>query len=59
MVVAAWGNHCDEARASRILSLINGKVHCLDTNMSGAPKHPLYVKNNTPPQLYWWPSLHS
>ncbi len=55
MVVAAWGNHCSVERAQRICKVINGPIHCLATNKSGQPKHPLYMAAKTQPKLYWSP----
>lgn len=60
LVIAAWGNHCDEARAEAVLSLIPDSVHCLGVNQSGSPKHPLYLKSAEEPRLYrhpWFVSI--
>lgn len=55
-IVAAWGNHCSEERAQRICKVINRPIHCLATNKSGQPKHPLYIAAKTRPKLYWSPA---
>jgi len=55
LIVAAWGNHCSKERELEVLQSINEPVYCLGTNQSGSPKHPLYIKASTQPQLYWEP----
>ena len=50
--VAAWGNHGEyQDRANEVLSIIREKnipVKCLGKNKNGTPKHPLYLKSDTP-----------
>lgn len=48
-VVAAWGAHGKSDRVSRVLSLIRRcrDVMCLGMTQAGAPKHPLYLPNET------------
>lgn len=53
LIVAAWGNHCTGERAAEVLHAIGQPVHCLGTNQSGSPKHPLYLKADTQPQPFW------
>lgn len=50
MIVAAWGNHIEPARAVSILRVLRGSgpVQCLGKNKNGTPKHPLYLKGDTP-----------
>lgn len=55
MIVAAWGNHCSKERQLEVLRVLNQPVFCLGRNLSGAPKHPLYVKGDTLPKIYWTP----
>ena len=57
IVVAAWGTHCEEERASTICGLINRKIHCLGRTMSGRPKHPLYLRSETRPEVFWQPLI--
>jgi hypothetical protein len=52
LVIAAWGTqggrdgHGD--RVAAVLNMAGIKLHCLGTNKDGSPKHPLYVKGDTP-----------
>jgi len=48
--VAAWGAHpLAAARVPRVLELLAGiPVACLGVTASGAPRHPLYVRADTP-----------
>lgn len=55
MVVAAWGNHCSSQREQAVLQAIDKPVHTLGFTKTGKPKHPLYIKASTIPQLYWEP----
>lgn len=63
-IVAAWGAHADRLarrpRIAAVLELLAGAVaelgpvgHCLGRTASGQPRHPLYLKANTP--LEAWP----
>lgn len=45
-VVACWGNHGVHLNRSAQVSAMLKKLHCLDTNKSGEPKHPLYIKSS-------------
>ncbi|MBK6486993.1 MAG: DUF1643 domain-containing protein [Gemmatimonadetes bacterium] len=48
VVVAAWGSHgAWMGRDARVLQLL-GAVDCLGVTASGAPRHPLYVRGDTP-----------
>ncbi|MCC6774585.1 MAG: DUF1643 domain-containing protein [Gemmatimonadaceae bacterium] len=52
VVVAAWGSHgAWRARDAHVLSLL-GAVDCLGVTASGAPRHPLYVRGDTPRRAY-------
>lgn len=56
-VVAAWGEHCPACRQELVLKAIDRPVMCLEKNRSGKPKHPLYIKSDTPLTLYWAPPI--
>jgi hypothetical protein len=51
-VVAAWGTHGDFLGRSRavldLLATLGTHVECLGTTRSGHPRHPLYVRYDTP-----------
>jgi len=53
LIVAAWGNHCESSRATKVCHLIGKPIHCLGRTKSGQPKHPLYLKADTELELYW------
>jgi hypothetical protein len=48
-IVLAWGNHGQlRERNSEVLDLLSGyDLFCLGCNLSGQPKHPLYVPRNS------------
>lgn len=48
--VAAWGCHAQKTRASEVMKILRetGDVYCLGRTQMGFPKHPLYVKYDTP-----------
>jgi hypothetical protein len=54
--ICAWGaNKMAQRRAVDILQLLrkHDKIaHCLGTTKNGAPKHPLYIKTGTTPELW-------
>lgn len=52
MVIAAWGVHCPDDRADTVCRLVDRPVHCLGLTKDGKPKHPLYLRSDTRPQLY-------
>lgn len=54
-VIAAWGTHCDPARARRVCEVVDRAVLCLGKTKRGAPKHPLYLRSDTLRELYWVP----
>ncbi|MBK9145681.1 MAG: DUF1643 domain-containing protein [Candidatus Melainabacteria bacterium] len=53
LVIAAWGNHgSHRGRDAEVLSLLRAlqvPVYCLQTNNSGQPRHPLYVRSTASP----------
>lgn len=58
LVICAWGAQKGVAkRAKHVLGLIakSKHPHCLGTTKAGHPKHPLYIKTGTTPQLYQTP----
>jgi len=51
--VIAWGNGGTLAGRDRtVLDLIRTEVYCLGMNRSGQPRHPLYVRADTPLVLF-------
>ena len=61
LVIVAWGVHGNaEGRADKVVDEVVWKpsrvdlvdLHCLGTTEDGQPRHPLYVKGDTQPQLY-------
>lgn len=52
VVVAAWGRNVTQ-RGEEVLKMVKGlnTIYCLGTNSDGSPKHPLYLKLDTPFQL--------
>lgn len=55
MIIAAWGTHCAVEREQRICKVINRPIHCLGQTKAGRPKHPLYLRADTQPELFWSP----
>lgn len=68
LVVAAWGATLDAfehrgpiadlvmdrtAAVFKIAAMTGHDLHCLGTTKGGHPRHPLYVKAATPPELWW------
>ena len=54
-VVAAWGANARPGRVDQVAGMagVRGvKLYCLGTTKDGAPRHPLYVRSDTP--LYEW-----
>jgi hypothetical protein len=46
-IVCAWGNHADPARAAAAVSVLRSsgaRLFTLGTTLSGAPRHPLYIR---------------
>ena len=58
-VIAAWGVHCPINRAEAVCQLVNRPIHCLGRTKDGHPRHPLYVKGDTPRELFWSPGPES
>jgi len=55
IIVAAWGAHCKELREQQICESIDRKIHCLGVTKHGRPKHPLYLRADTQPEVFWSP----
>jgi len=55
LVIAAWGSHCSPDREMQVCQAIGKVIHCLGRTKSGKPKHPLYLKADTKPDVYWDP----
>lgn len=56
-IVAAWGRHeiAGETHRDRrvcAIALEHGDVFCLGHTQNGEPRHPLYMPNDTEPQLW-------
>lgn len=54
-VVAAWGAHCDPKRELEACRAIGKPIHCLGKTKTGRPKHPLYLRADTKPEIFWQP----
>lgn len=55
LVVCAWGNHAEEARAAGVVRLLRGAgavLACLGLTARGAPRHPLYAPRGATLQPY-------
>jgi hypothetical protein len=55
LIIAAWGTHCVLEREQRICKVIDRPIHCLGQTKAGRPKHPLYLRADTEPELFWSP----
>ena len=52
VVVAAWGNHgAHRGRSREIRAMLGVDIHQLGVTKSGEPKHPLYLRSDTKPEL--------
>lgn len=52
LIIACWGNHGRfNNRSQQVYDLIDS-LNCLDTNKSGEPKHPLYIRSDAKPKPY-------
>lgn len=56
MIVAAWGAHCPADREDAVCRAIGRTIHCLGRTKAGRPKHPLYLRADTQPEVFWSPS---
>lgn len=55
LIVAAWGVHCEPSHEARVCNAIGRVVHCLGKTKHGRPKHPLYLRSDTEPEVFWEP----
>lgn len=58
-VIAAWGAHGAPLRVKRVTSIAahyRVPLLCLGTTKAGAPRHPLYVRGDTEPDVYATPT---
>lgn len=56
LIIAAWGAHCTEERERRVCQVIGKPIHCLGRTKAGRPRHPLYLRADTKPELFWSPN---
>lgn len=53
LIVAAWGNNAEPQRAWRVQQALRSyDIHTLGLTKTHQPRHPLYVKRDTSPQLW-------
>lgn len=55
LVIAAWGAHCTEERERQVCEALQRPIHCLGRTKAGRPKHPLYLRADTQPEMFWMP----
>lgn len=57
-IIAAWGADKFAIERAKIVSsrfAAESRFHCLGTTLSGAPKHPLYVRGDVQPEAFRYP----
>lgn len=52
LIIAAWGTHCSEEREARVRAVIGKTIYCLGRTKAGRPKHPLYLRADTTPEVW-------
>jgi hypothetical protein len=54
IIIAAWGTNGNQ-KHSKIIELLrfSHEVHCLGKTKEGYPKHPLYIKADVKPELFF------
>lgn len=57
LIVAAWGVHCPLEREIAVCLAIGKTIHCLGRTKNGRPKHPLYLRADTKPEVFWTPDV--
>ena len=55
LIVAAWGSKCPPEREREVLDLIWRPVYALGKTKIGRPRHPLYLRADTDPKIFWQP----
>lgn len=55
LIIAAWGAHCPREREIAVCRAIGAPVYCLGRTKAGHPAHPLYLRADTQPDLFWMP----
>lgn len=53
LIIAAWGVHCPVDRERRVCEVIGAPIFCLGRTKAGKPKHPLYLRADSKPELFW------
>lgn len=56
LIIAAWGVHCSPERAEAVCEAVGRPIYCLGRTKDGCPKHPLYLRADTKPELFWFPT---
>jgi len=55
-IIIAWGAHgAFKGRGKKVLGMLcryGCKIECLGETKDGHPRHPLYIRNDTEPELY-------
>jgi hypothetical protein len=54
-VILGWGNEADPVRAQAVVDILtvdNPVLYCLGVNKNGSPKHPLYLKGTSVPEVW-------
>lgn len=65
LIVAAWGSLAVRYRPrvrwastiTAVQAVLDKPMHCLGCTADGSPRHPLYVRGDTPLQVYWSPTV--
>ncbi len=52
VVIAAWGIHGVHQERDQAVRKLVANLHCLGTTKDGHPRHPLYLKADSTPQLF-------
>jgi len=53
LVIAAWGYHGGYLNRDRDVLAFLPKMKCLGTTKTGKPRHPLYMRADTRPEIYY------
>ncbi len=57
-IIAGWGNNAvkiDNGGTRRLIVMARAELYCLSKNLTGEPKHPLYIGYHNCSQLATWP----